>query len=314
MIEQRRASAESSPPERTGDGGVRSLGPRAACCIRCCGTFEFGHFLIQYSTLNDAVRNASRFVAGGASAGTTGGLVTGGAWSSLVTQGTNLLIFGNIAGTGSRQVLPSLNDPLQTTITMTPDTVNRNIAVTTAYTYQPFFAGAIPTFMGGSISTAITLKISVHDEGFMKKMQGIVTVEFAIVGAALMMVIFGCLEFGRATYSLAALNEGTRRAARLAAVCPINDPVIKPAVNFMGINGFSASNVTVSYLDANGNSLGTTPASSTVYYVQVSVAGAIPLAIPFLSESVGPSFTVTLPAESLGVTIAADGSGVLTPC
>ena len=26
------------------------------------GTFEFGHFLIQYSTLNDAVRNASRYV------------------------------------------------------------------------------------------------------------------------------------------------------------------------------------------------------------------------------------------------------------
>jgi len=148
----------------------------------------------------------------------------------------------------------------------------------------------------------------------MRKMQGMVLVEFAIVGGALMMVIFGCLEFGRATYSLAALNEGTRRAARLAAVCPINDPVIVPAVNFMGINGFSASNVTVNYLDANGASLGAAPASSSVYYVQVSVAGSIPLAIPFLSETLSPSYTVTLPAESLGITIAADGSGVLTPC
>jgi hypothetical protein len=148
----------------------------------------------------------------------------------------------------------------------------------------------------------------------MKKMRGVVMVEFAIVGAALMMVIFGCLEFGRATYSLAALNEGTRRAARLAAVCPINDPAIVPAVNFLGVSGFSAANVTLKYLDANGAPLAGTPASSSVYYVRVSVAGSIPLAIPFLSNAISPAFTVTLPAESLGITIAANGSVVLTPC
>jgi Flp pilus assembly protein TadG len=146
----------------------------------------------------------------------------------------------------------------------------------------------------------------------MKKMRGLVTVEFAIVGAVLMMVIFGCIEFGRATYSFAALNEGTRRAARLAAVCPINDPVILPAVNFLGVSGLSTSNV--QYLDANGASLGATPASSDVYYVQVNVFTSLPLAIPFLSAVLSPSFTVTLPAESLGITIAADGSGVVTPC
>jgi len=146
----------------------------------------------------------------------------------------------------------------------------------------------------------------------MKKMRGLVTVEFAIVGAVLMMVIFGCIEFGRATYSFAALNEGTRRAARLAAVCPINDPVILPAVNFLGVSGLSTSNV--QYLDANGASLGATPTSSDVYYVQVNVFTSLPLAIPFLSAVLSPSFTVTLPAESLGITIAADGSGVVTPC
>ena len=146
----------------------------------------------------------------------------------------------------------------------------------------------------------------------MKKMRGLVTVEFAIVGAVLMVVIFGCLEFGRATYTFAALNEGTRRAARLAAVCPINDPVILSAVNFLGENGFSTSNV--KYLDANGAPLGATPASSDVYYVQVNVAGSLSLAIPFLNSTLSPSFTVTLPAESLGITIAPDGSGVVTPC
>jgi Flp pilus assembly protein TadG len=146
----------------------------------------------------------------------------------------------------------------------------------------------------------------------MKKMRGVYMVEFAIVGAVLMIVIFGCLDFGRATYTLAALNEGARRAARLAAVCPINDPKVLAAVNFLGANGYSSSNV--QYLDASGAPLGGTPASSAVYYVQVNVIGSLPLAIPFLSAVLSPTYTVTLPAESLGITIAADGSGVVTPC
>lgn len=139
----------------------------------------------------------------------------------------------------------------------------------------------------------------------MRKMRGLYMVEFAIVGLLLMMLLFGCLEFGLATFSLAALNEGTRRAARLAAVCPLNDPAIKSAVNFMGVYGFNASNVLVSYLDANGNVLGA-PTLATVYYVQVSVQNyTIPLAIPGLSQSItSPSFAVTLPAESLGLSNA----------
>jgi Flp pilus assembly protein TadG len=140
----------------------------------------------------------------------------------------------------------------------------------------------------------------------MKKMRGLYMVEFAIVGSLLLMLLFGCLEFGLVTYSMAALNEGTRRAARLAAVCPLNDPKITSAVNFMGVYGFNnATNVLVKYLDANGATLGA-PTLGAVYYVQVSVHNyTIPLAIPGLSQSItSPSFAVTLPAESLGVSNA----------
>ena len=147
----------------------------------------------------------------------------------------------------------------------------------------------------------------------MKRTDGVYMVEFAIVATVLLTVIFGCLEFARATYTLAALNEGTRRAARLAAVCPINDPVIAPAVNFAGLPGFNpASNVNLQYLDVNGASLGNAPAASAVYYVQVGVAAySIPLAIPVLNLSItSPPFTATLPAESLGVS----GAGVTTAC
>ena len=131
-------------------------------------------------------------------------------------------------------------------------------------------------------------------------------VEFAIVGSLLLMLLFGCLEFGLVTYSMAALNEGTRRAARLAAVCPLNDPKITSAVNFMGVYGFNnATNVLVTYLDASGATL-TAPTIGSVIYVKVSVqAYTIPLVIPGLSQSItSPSFAVTLPAESLGLSNA----------
>ena len=148
----------------------------------------------------------------------------------------------------------------------------------------------------------------------MNKMRGIATVEFAIVGAVLLMVIFGCLEFGRATYTLTALNEGTQRAARLAAVCPINDPVIVPAVNFLQLAGFNSGNVNLQYLDATFAPL-TAPPASAVYYVRVSVQNYnIPLIIPGLNLTIGsPPFTVTLPAESLGLSVV--GAAVVsTPC
>ena len=146
----------------------------------------------------------------------------------------------------------------------------------------------------------------------MKRMRGLYMVEFTITVALLLTVLFACIEFGRATYTFAALNEGTRRAARLAAVCPVNDPAITSAVNFMGANGFTSANVSVNYLDANGAALGATPAISSIYYVKVSVVGyTIPLSIPFLNAILNsPSFAVTLPAESLGWS----GAGVSTAC
>ena len=147
----------------------------------------------------------------------------------------------------------------------------------------------------------------------MRRMRGVYMVEFAIVSSVLMITLFACIELGRTTYTLAALNEGTRRAARLAAVCPLNDPAIASAVNFMGVYGFNtATNVKITYLDANGNALAGTPPLSSVYYVKVNVTGyTIALAIPVLNLTITvPPYAVTLPAESLGLS----GAGVSTAC
>ena len=42
----------------------------------------------------------------------------------------------------------------------------------------------------------------------------------------MLLVLFSVIEIGRAMFVLNALSESTRRAARMAAVCPINDPAI----------------------------------------------------------------------------------------
>jgi Flp pilus assembly protein TadG len=120
------------------------------------GSFEFGHLMIEYSALNDGVRNAARYVAGAALNGTADTMLTGARWSTLAQQGQNLAVFGNIGGTGSA-ILTGLTTG---EITVTEDTLNRNITVAASYPYVSLFGGAIPTFTGGSISTAYTLTIS----------------------------------------------------------------------------------------------------------------------------------------------------------
>lgn len=133
--------------------------------------------------------------------------------------------------------------------------------------------------------------------------------EFAIVGSLLLMLLFGVIEFGRALFVANALAEGTRRGARVAAVCPINDPLVAQAT-ILASNGSSAiasglttSNVAVSYLNATGAPIANPAASFTaIQYVRVSIVGYTQqLLIPFAPASIAmPSFAATLPIESLG--------------
>jgi Flp pilus assembly protein TadG len=116
------------------------------------GTVEFGLFLIEYSTLSDAVRDAARYVAG-AALDSTGALLKNG---PEMTQGKNLAVYGNIAGSGAA-LLPGLTTAQ---ITVTENTATDNITVTAAYPYQSLFGASMPNFMGGNIATNYTLRIS----------------------------------------------------------------------------------------------------------------------------------------------------------
>lgn len=139
---------------------------------------------------------------------------------------------------------------------------------------------------------------------------GLATIEFAISGLVMFTILFGVLEFGRLMYTWNTVAEATRRAARLAAVCPLNnDAVLRAALMTTDtslsstspyISGLSRSNVLVEYLKADSQT--TTTTQSEVQYVRVGITGyTMALLIPGFDLSLTvPSFTTIVPAESLG--------------
>jgi len=144
---------------------------------------------------------------------------------------------------------------------------------------------------------------------FSKFQYGTTTVEFALIGFLFFLVLFGVLEMGRMMFTINTLAESTRRTARLAVVCPQNHGDIPIVGNFdqpggTGENNFifgmNAGNLDIDYLDSNGNETATI---NDIDFIRVSVINyEYDLIIPGLSLSLSaPTFTTTLPAESLGV-------------
>lgn len=154
----------------------------------------------------------------------------------------------------------------------------------------------------------------------MKTQRGLTTVEFSLIGIVLFLVLFGIIEFGRTLYVVNVLTEATRRGARLAAVCPVDDPYpAKGAVFAAGgsasavVPGLTTSNVQIQYLDDAGNVI-SDPVTDfgEIHYVRATIVGfSMPLVIPFISPTISLSgFATTMPRESLGV----PRSGTINPC
>lgn len=138
-----------------------------------------------------------------------------------------------------------------------------------------------------------------------ERQRGTTTVEFAIVGLVFLTLLFAVIEFGRILFTLNMLEEGARRGARVAAVCPVGDAAIAAAAAFVVLPGFSDTNVFAEYLDGNGATLGDPAGANytSIRFVRVRVADvAFPVAIPFVTPTFNaPEFSSTLPRESLGV-------------
>jgi len=134
---------------------------------------------------------------------------------------------------------------------------------------------------------------------------GTTTVEFAIVGAVVLTLLFTVIEFGRILFTLNMLDEGARRGARVAAVCAVGNAAVANAATFVSLPGFSTTNVVSEYLGENGAPLGDPTGGdySSIRYVRVRIVGySFPIAIPFIAATfTPPEISSTLPRESLGV-------------
>jgi Flp pilus assembly protein TadG len=151
--------------------------------------------------------------------------------------------------------------------------------------------------------------------------KGLTSVEFAVVGLLFFVVLFGVFEVSRAFYYFNALDEVTRRGARMAAVCVVNDPAIAEVAVFNAsggpaasglIPGLTTANVQVDYLNRDGVVIGDPVTNfGNIDYVQVSIVNfQHQLIIPtnFITIT-SPDFRTVLPRESLGV--SREG---FTPC
>ena len=154
-----------------------------------------------------------------------------------------------------------------------------------------------------------------------QRQRGTTTVEFAIIGAAMLMVLFGVIEVARAMFVMNALGEATRRAARMATVCPVNDPAIAQVglFNTPGGSGnrilgdLTAANFAIEYLNAAGAVVADPVGNfSQIEFVRTRIANyQHQILIPFATSLITtPSFATTLRRESLGV----PRDGVIQPC
>lgn len=142
------------------------------------------------------------------------------------------------------------------------------------------------------------------------RQKGVYSVEFAIVGAVFFTVLFAVFEVGRLFFTWNVVTEVSRRVARLAVVCDfdqdnqiVDSNAVLYAVNDLMplIPNFSAANVAVTYLTEEGavatsySQIDLVRAEIVNYQHQFLVPG-----LNFTLNS--PSFSSTLPRESLGVT------------
>lgn len=150
---------------------------------------------------------------------------------------------------------------------------------------------------------------SSHCRVIRRRQAGLTTVELALVGLLAFIILFGAIEFARLMYTWNALTEGTRRGARVAAVCPPNHAAIANVTLLRSGDGSSVpiafpdlttDNVQIEYLTAAGTTASPLTAAELV---RVSIIDyQLTLFIPGFPVSVNmPPFQTTLPAESLGI-------------
>ncbi|MDP5291069.1 TadE/TadG family type IV pilus assembly protein [Oceanimonas sp. CHS3-5] len=145
-------------------------------------------------------------------------------------------------------------------------------------------------------------------KGLNSKQHGATIVEFSIVAAVVFLVLFGIMEVARLMFTWNTLNEASRRAARLATVCrveEVNSGIVSLAViNQMNglLPGFTSTNLAFNYLTDSGTDA---IPPHTADYVRARIVNyryemILPLSVDLSRFS--PDFSTTLRTESMGRT------------
>jgi len=121
------------------------------------GISEFGRALYQYNTLTKSVRDGARYLAANAVVGSTSTIVID---STDISETTNLVIYGNTAGSGTEK-LPGLSASNITVSCLGGGTACpgvEHIVVAARYPYQSIMGATLATFgYGADVSLGITL-------------------------------------------------------------------------------------------------------------------------------------------------------------
>jgi Flp pilus assembly protein TadG len=115
----------------------------------CLGVIEIGRAYYTYNILAKAVRDGARF-ASADSISWTGTMP-----ASTITNTQNVVVYGNVTGSGTKK-LPSL---LTSQVTVTPSTITPSehyVNVTVTYPYSPVFGMIIPS--GLTLSPTVKMR------------------------------------------------------------------------------------------------------------------------------------------------------------
>lgn len=126
--------------------------------------------------------------------------------------------------------------------------------------------------------------------------RGAAAVEFALASILFLALVIGVIELAMVAYVYTTAVEATRLGARIAAVCDVDDAVVKQRMQDM-LPLLTADKISVSYPSTGCSSTSCEPV--TVAIQNLTVTPIIPLV------SVGfpiPAYSTSIPGESLNST------------
>lgn len=126
-----------------------------------------------------------------------------------------------------------------------------------------------------------------------ERQRGVAAVEFALVAIAFFMLLIGIVEMGRVLFTWNAAVEATRYGARVAVVCPKNDPAILNRMQKI-MPALIGENVLVTYTPDACSEANCQQVSVKIQNVPITTL--IPVSAATLMV---PPFTTTLPRESM---------------